>query len=121
MKNIGVTMIREQMENIPEIPFPKGFGVRNYRPDEGDIWTGIQRAAEPFIKIDDQLFEQEFGDNLQEMENRSFFVVTDEGEEVGTITAWWHPDWRDKEWGLTRTRACQACNDGCDETPQTIS
>jgi len=99
MKNRVVRMIREHMEDIPEIPFPKGFGVRYYRPGEGHIWTRIQRAAEPFLDIDDRLFEREFGDNLREMNDRCFFVVTDKGEEVGTITAWWHPNWRGKEWG----------------------
>ena len=100
MKNIGVTMIREHMEDIPEVSFPRGFDVRNYRPGEGYIWTRIQRAAEPFIEIDDLLFEREFGQHLQEMEDRSFFVIADDGEEVGTITAWWNPDWRNREWGL---------------------
>ena len=100
MKNIGVRMIRENMDNIPEIPFPSGFGVRNYRPGEGHIWTGIQRAAETFFKIEDDLFEREFGNNLSAMEDRSFFVVTDDGKEVGTITAWRYPDWKGKEWGL---------------------
>ena len=92
-------MIRTHMENIPEIPFPKGFGIRNYRPGEGYIWTRIQRAAEPFINIDDGLFEREFGRNLLAMEDRCFFVITDEGEEIGTITAWWNPNWRGREWG----------------------
>ena len=99
MKNYGVKMIREHIENIPEIPFPKGFGIRNYRPDEGHIWTRIQRAAEPFIKIDDGLFAREFGRNLPAMEDRSFFVITDEGEEIGTITAWENPNWKGKAWG----------------------
>ena len=99
MKNYGVRMIREHMEDIPEMPFPKGFGFRNYRLGEGYIWTRIQRAAEPFIKIDDGLFDREFGHHLRVMEDRSFVVITDEGEEIGTITAWWNPDWRGKEWG----------------------
>ena len=100
MKNIGVTMIRENMENIPKIPFPEGFDFRNYRPGEGHIWTRIQKAAEPFFGIGDDLFNREFGNNLKELEDRSFFVITESGEEVGTITAWWNPDWRGKEWGL---------------------
>lgn len=100
MKNIGVTMIRETMEDIPDIPFPEGFGVRNYRPGEGHIWTRIQRAAEPFFEIEDNLFEREFGNYLKEMEDRSFFIITEDGEEVGTITAWWNSDWQGKDWGL---------------------
>ena len=100
MKNIGVRMIREHMEDIPDISFPAGFGVRNFRPGEGHIWTRIQRAAETFFEIKDDLFQHEFGKNLTGLEDRSFFVITDDGEEVGSITAWWNPDWRGKEWGM---------------------
>jgi len=100
MKNYGVRMLREQMENIPDIPFPEGFSIRNYRPGEGHIWTRIQRAAEPFIKMDDGLFDREFGHHLEVMPNRSFFVITDDGEEIGTITAWWNSNWKGMEWGL---------------------
>ena len=100
MSGYGVAMIRENMENIPDIPFPKGYGVRNFREGEGYIWTRIHKAAEPYIKVDDELFQQQFGENLDVMPDRSFFIVTDEGEEVGTITAWWISDWRGKDWGL---------------------
>lgn len=99
MKNYGVRMIREHMENIPELLFPKGFGFRKFRSGEGHIWTRIQRAAEPYFEIDDGLFDREFGHDLQAMEDRSFFVITDAGEEIGTITAWWNPDWQGKDWG----------------------
>ena len=100
MKNISANMIREHMENIPDIPFPAGFSVRNFRPGEGHIWTRIQRAAEPFFEIKDGLFQHQFGENLLALEDRSFFVITDDGEEVGSITAWWNPDWRGKKWGM---------------------
>ena len=49
MKNYSVRMIRENMENIRQFPIPKGFAIRKYRPDEGHIWTRIQRAAERYI------------------------------------------------------------------------
>jgi len=100
MKNIGVRMLREHMENIPDVPFPEGFSVRTFRPGEGHIWTRIQQAAEPFFEIKDDLFHREFGENLPVMEDRSFFVITDDGEEVGTITAWWNSNLRNEEWGL---------------------
>ena len=95
MKNLGVRMIREDMENIPQFPIPEGFAIRNYRRDEGYIWTRIQQAAEPYINIDDGLFMREFKRDLLAMENRSFYLTTDAGEEIGTITAWW----QDEEWG----------------------
>ncbi len=99
MKNYSVRMIRENMENIPQFPVPKGFAIRNYRPGEGHIWTRIQRAAEPYINIDDGLFFREFKRDLLAMEDRSFFLTTDAGEEIGTITAWWQPDMDGKNWG----------------------
>ena len=99
MKNYSVRMIRENMENIPQFPIPKGFAIRNYRPGEGHIWTRIQRAAEPYINIDDGLFMRQFKSDLLAMEDRSFFLTTGAGEEIGTITAWWQPDMDGKNWG----------------------
>ena len=99
MKNYSVRMIREHMENIPQFPIPIGFAMRNYRPDEGAIWTRIQRAAEPYFDVDDQLFAREFKRDFGALEERSFYLATDAGEEIGTITAWWQPDLDGQDWG----------------------
>ena len=58
MKNYGVRMIREHMNDIPDVPIPTGYRVRNYRAGEGHIWTRIQRAAEKFFDIDEGLFDR---------------------------------------------------------------
>ena len=99
MKNHSVKMIREHMEDIPHFPIPKGFAIRSYRPNEGHIWTRIQKAAEPHFGIDDELFMREFKRDLLAMEDRSFYLTTDAGEEIGTITAWWQPNINGKVWG----------------------
>lgn len=99
MKNDSVRMIRENMENIPEYPVPDGFAIRNYRRNEGHIWTRIQQVAEPYINIDAGLFDREFKRDLSAMEDRSFFLTTDTGEAIGTITAWWQPNLNGKVWG----------------------
>ena len=99
MKNYSVRMIRENMANIPHFPIPEGFAIRNYRRNEGHIWTRIQKAAEPYIDIDDGLFMREFRRDLLAMEDRSFYLTTDTGEEIGTITAWWQDDgWGQIHW-----------------------
>ncbi|MCE2416613.1 GNAT family N-acetyltransferase [Candidatus Poribacteria bacterium] len=98
MKNYSVRMIRENMDNIPQFPIPDGFAIRNYRRDEGHIWTRILQAAEPYIDIDDGLFNREFGHYLSVMEDRSFYLTTDAGEEIGTTTAWWQ-DMNGEVWG----------------------
>lgn len=99
MENYSVRMIREHMEDIPQFPIPKGFAMRNYRPNEGAIWTRIQRAAEPHFDVDDQLFVREFKRDFRALEDRSFYLTTDAGEEIGTITAWWQPDLNGEDWG----------------------
>jgi RimJ/RimL family protein N-acetyltransferase len=100
MENHSVTMVRENMNDIPEIPFPEGYGIRYFRSGEGYIWTRIQKAAEPFFSIEDSLFNREFGDHLNEMPDRSFFVINNKEEEIGTITAWWKNNWKGKDWGM---------------------
>ena len=92
-------MIRPHMDQIPELPLLPGFGIRNYCPDEGHIWTRIQQASELLFEIDDQLFHREFGRDYAAMEDRCLFLITDWGEEIGTTTAWWQQDWRSQEWG----------------------
>ena len=99
MKNYSVRMIRKNMENIPQFPIPEGFAIRNYRRNEGYIWTRIQKAAEPYMNIDDGLFTREFKRDFLAMEDRSFYLTTDTGEEIGTITAWWQDDgWGQIHW-----------------------
>ena len=99
MQNYSVRMRREHMENIPQFPVPDGFAIRNYRPNEGPIWTRIQRAAEPYMEIDEGLFDHEFQRDLPAMVDRCFFLTTEAGEEIGTITAWWQPDMGGEVWG----------------------
>ena len=60
------------MENIPQFPIPEGFAIRNYRRNEGHIWTRILQAGEPYAEIDDELFDREFKRLLSVMEDRSF-------------------------------------------------
>ena len=83
MKNYSIRMIRNHMENIPHFPIPDGFAIRNYRQNEGHIWTRIQKAAEPYINIDEGLFEREFNRDLSAMEDRSFYLTTDTGKRLG--------------------------------------
>ena len=130
MENYSVRMIREHMENIPQFPIPKGFAMRNYRPNEGAIWTRIQRAAEPYFDVDDQLFAREFKRDFRALEERSFYLTY----------RCWRRDWNYYgvvaarfKWpglgpdslgcdspGLSGTRACQADDVRGDGIPQAI-
>ena len=99
-EDIAFTMICPSLENFPRYALPSGYHFRAYQPGDERIWTEIQVAAEPFIKFDDAMFSKEFGDRLAALPDRMFFVETDTGRAVGSITAWWDTDWRSSgDWG----------------------
>ena len=54
-------MARPNLADIPQFPFPPGCTLRAYRPGDEDVWTALHRAAEPFFAVEDDLFEQQYG------------------------------------------------------------
>ncbi len=94
-----VTMIRPDLLNIPDAPFPEGFGIRPMRLDDAGLWTDIWRDAEPYSKITDDLFAREFGQDPQAIQRRCFIVTNDKGCGVGTISAWYHRDFKGEDYG----------------------
>ena len=92
-------MIRPNMRNIPQMEFPAGFGIRPMRLDEIPLWTDVQRDAEEYVEIANDLFMQQFGDDLPAVEQRCFFVVNEKGDAVGTISAWYSLDFKGGDWG----------------------
>ena len=97
--NLPVNMIRPHLEDIPGAPLPEGFRIRSLKPGEGTLWTDIQRDAEPFFAVADDLFQLEYGSDPQATEQRVFFTVTDAGVAVGTISAWYSRDFRGRDYG----------------------
>ncbi len=95
----GVSMIREHLRDIPDAPFPAGFGIRPFRRGEEGLWLDIERDAERNIPIADDLFAQEFGHDPAGAERRCFFIVDGRGVAVGTISAWYSLDFRGRNCG----------------------
>ena len=87
------------LSQIPQYPMKDGFNIRNYSPGDESVWYKIQRSAEPYLEIYDGLFEQEFGQNIDALKNRCFFLCKNEMTEIGTVTAWWNENWRGERWG----------------------
>lgn len=99
IENIPVQMVRSHLRDIPQAAFPEGFGIRPLRPGEAALWTDIQRDAEEFFPIGDDLFFQQFGDDLPATEQRCFFVTKPKDVAVGTISAWYSRDFRGQDHG----------------------
>ncbi|HEY3418373.1 MAG TPA: GNAT family N-acetyltransferase [Armatimonadota bacterium] len=88
-ENLRVGMVRPHMRDIPDVPFPAGYGMRLLRRDEGPLWLEIERDAEQWSSIDDDYFAKEFGVDPEGIEQRCYFVVNPDGEAIGTISAWY--------------------------------
>ena len=93
-------MVRPNLDDIPEAPFPKGFGIRPMRLGEGAMWVDIERDAEPYYPIADDLFVSEFGRDPQATQWRSFLVIDEKGVAVGTVSAWYNRDYRGRDYGV---------------------
>lgn len=91
MERIKLQMIRINANDIPKYELPEGFRFRMFRDGDQKLWANIETRVDEFKTEDDALkrFEREFGDYIDEMEERCLFIETDEGETIGTTTAWY--------------------------------
>lgn len=87
--NVSVHMIRDDVADFPYFELPAGYRFRMYREGDDVTWTALQQAAEPFFEVKPELFVREYGEHLDALPDRMFFVETLEGEAVGSISAWW--------------------------------
>ncbi len=94
MENINLVMLRADLLGFPDLPLPNGYTVRFYRPGDEDLWVDIVGAAEDYLTITRETFDEEFGDDLPGLQDRGYFLVDPDGHEVGTTTAWYAPDYK---------------------------
>lgn len=101
VERIPVTMIREDLENLPSYPLPAGYQIRAFRPGEEEVWAAIETAAGEFWSVEQARahFAREFGAHLDEMQSRCLFLETTAGGPIGTTTAWYHASFRGKDHG----------------------
>jgi ribosomal protein S18 acetylase RimI-like enzyme len=99
-----MTMTRESLGDLPvRFPLPPGITIRPMAGStEAAAWTDVQRDAEPFLTIADDLFSREFGTDDAEIASRCLAAVDDAtGQIVGLSSAWHGGDAgaRGADWG----------------------
>jgi GNAT superfamily N-acetyltransferase len=102
MERISVSMVREDLENIPDCPLPSGYRLRTFQRGEERIWAEVQTRAGNFESVEKALeqFDKEFRDSLEEFERRCLFLVHEEsGQVIGSTTAWLDPNFHGKDHG----------------------
>lgn len=86
---------------IWEFPLPVGYTVRRYASAaDRAAWVRIVAAAERYhAVIDERLHRSQFGDDEAIIAQRQLFLVSPEGRDIGTATAWFGGERRGPEWG----------------------
>jgi GNAT superfamily N-acetyltransferase len=93
-------MIRPHLRDIPLAAFPEGFRIRPLQVEEGRMWTDIVLDAEAYLSLSEDLFEKEFGADLQAVPQRCFLIVDEGHVGVGTISAWYNRDYQGLDYGV---------------------
>lgn len=103
MANVPLQMTRDTLEAIPDYPLPGGYSFQWYRPGDGEIWVDLHVAAENYVKITPALFHEQFHDDDAALRERMCFLCKDDGQPIGTATAWYddlddRPEWGRVHW-----------------------
>lgn len=91
MKRISVTMVRENLLDIPQYSLPDGFQLRLFSEGDKQNWASIETEVDEFRNEQLALkhFAEEFGPHLDDMKKRCLFIEDEHGETIATTTAWY--------------------------------
>lgn len=96
-----VTMVRENLDDIPRFAFPNGYRCRTFGRGEEGIWAEIESSVTEFKTTEKALeyFRHEFGPFLDDFESRCHFIENAKGKCIGTATAWYSRCFQGEEYG----------------------
>ncbi|QCJ44479.1 GNAT family N-acetyltransferase [Bacillus sp. S3] len=91
MKRIRLKMVRKDLLDIPQYELPPGFRMRLFEKGDEHHWAKVETSAGEFKDEEAALerFNKEFGDDIDEMTRRCVFIENENGEVIGTTTAWY--------------------------------
>lgn len=101
------TYVHMRCDSLARLPqwmgsaqLPPGFHFRSYQRGDEEAWTNLHRAAEPFLTVTDDMFEQQFGGAEEKLPGRMFLIENATGEVIGSGTAWMKEEWQGlRDWG----------------------
>ena len=92
-------MWRLHLRNIAAWACPDGFSIRPYEPGDENHWVRIHEYAHPGNHPSLDLFRGQFGTDTATLAARQFFLVSPKGAVVGTTTAWFYNEAKERNWG----------------------
>ena len=101
MKYVSLVMIRKNLDGVPAVPLPEGYSFREFQAEDAPVWADIETSVGEFSDTEKALkrFSEEFGPDVEEMTHRCLFLMTGEGQAVGTMTAWYSRSFLSGDYG----------------------
>jgi len=97
--DVLVSMIRENLENIPQFSLPSGFSIRWFREGDAELWLQIHSVADLYNTITPELFVNQFGTDSSVLEKRQCFLFNNQGRAIGTASAWFDDNYNGTRYG----------------------
>lgn len=98
-QNLPLTMVRGNLEGIPNYRLPAGYSLRGYRPGDEEHWRQIHLLADRYSIITPDLFTLEFGREGSVLAERQFYLLDLQQAVIGTATAWYDHDFHGQDYG----------------------
>ena len=98
-KNISVTMIRTDFEDLHVYNLPADFSIRWFEADDVDEWVKLYSSADEFNTITTELFHREFGNDSRLWHDRICFILDEDQRYIATAAAWYDNDFQGQCWG----------------------
>jgi len=97
-KNVSVSMVRRDLDNIPRHKLPAGFSFHWFAEGNEELWVRINSQADRYNKITRKLFNREYGNNAEEKHKRICFIIDARRRAVGTASAWFNNSYHGEKW-----------------------
>ena len=98
-EQLNISMIREDLEGLPQYELPAGYSLRRWRSGDNQTWTDIESAADKHLQISLEVYATEFGPDKAALKLRQYFLCDAEENAIGTATAWYDNDYHGKPYG----------------------
>jgi GNAT superfamily N-acetyltransferase len=100
MKNKLISLIRNDLEEIPEYPFPSYVKKRLFVPGDEKLWIKIQTASDKDNTFNIQRFQDTLLNDYDSIAQRQYYLFNENKQPIGTGTAWYADNKIDSSCGL---------------------
>ena len=87
-ENIGVNMVRPDLDHLPRYDAPSPYSIRPYRSGDAQVWQRIHLEADVYNTFPDSRYAEQFGTDESLLRENQFYLCDAAGCPVGTATAW---------------------------------